>query len=402
MMFIKSSRSSPHIMLAAAVSGYMLDGFDVLMLSFMLGPLSKDLGLSVTEGGSLVTWTLIGGAVGGSIFGTLADYFGRVRILSISVFIFSIFTLMCAFSFNYIDIFIYRFIAGIGLGCEFGVGVIMATEAYPPHLRARISSYVGMSWQCGVLAASLLTPLLLPYVGWRGMFIIGSLPALLSFVIRRNVDEPQEFRESRREKLTISVISNLWSGKKVAKKSFAILVMSTIQNFGYYGLIVWIPYYLVKNLGLSGVGSGIWTASSIIGMVCGVLVFGIIASKVGQKRTFLFYQMGACMMVALYSQLSTPYPLLFVGFMTGFFVNGMMGGYGALVASLYPVRMRSTAQNVLWSIGRALGGVSPVVIGYVATRASFSYALTLLAVLYIVDLLVTALLIPPDNAALSL
>jgi len=394
-------RAKPGYTLAAAMSGYALDGFDLLMVGFMLGPISAELGLSGAQAGSLVTWTLIGGAVGGSIFGTLADYFGRARVLSISILVFALFTFLCAFAVGPTDLFIYRVLAGLGLGCEFGVGVVMATEAYPPHLRARVSSYVGLSWQFGVLAAALLTPLLLPHIGWRGMFLLGGLPAVASFFIRKHVPESEDFKESRSGTIGRIPLKPLWETPRAARHSAAILIMSTIQNFGYYGLIVWLPSYLVKVRHFTGQSSGLWTAFSVAGMIVGVFLFGVISRNLGQKRTFLFYQCGAGAVVLIYSALTTPTQLLFGGFAAGFFVNGMMGGYGALVTSLYPVHARSTAQNVLWSIGRALGGLSPMVIGTVVARGSFPIALGLLSVLYAVDFIVTVAMIPKnaDKAA---
>ena len=160
--------------------GYAMDGFDLLILGFMLTLISGDLGLTTGQAGSLVTWTLVGAVLGGFIFGTLSDKFGRVRVLTWTIVLFAVFTGLCAFAQGYWDLLIYRTIAGIGLGGEFGIGMALAAEAWPAQHRAKATSYVALGWQLGVLAAALLTPLLIPIIGWRGMFMVGIIPALVA------------------------------------------------------------------------------------------------------------------------------------------------------------------------------------------------------------------------------
>src|SRR5512133_3725380 len=152
--------------LAASAVGYAMDGFDFLILGFMLSAIAKDLGLGPTAGASLATFTLIGAVIGGFVFGILADRYGRVRVLSLTILIFAAFTGLSAFAQGYWDLVAYRTIAGLGLGGEFGIGMALVAEAWPASQRARASSYVGLGWQAGVLAAALITPVLLPLIGW--------------------------------------------------------------------------------------------------------------------------------------------------------------------------------------------------------------------------------------------
>jgi benzoate transport len=389
--------------LLASLLGYAMDGFDLLILGFMLPVIAADLNLSSTQAGSLVTWTLIGAVAGGIVFGLLSDYFGRVRMLTWTILIFAVFTGLCALAQGYTDLLVYRTIAGIGLGGEFGIGMTLVAEAWPASQRARVSSYVGLGWQLGVLAAALLTPLLLPLIGWRGMFALGLLPAIVSFVVRRRVEEPAIFNErvmhaaaGRNRRLPLKL---LIADARTARASLGVTILCSVQNFGYYGLMIWLPSYLSKTFGYSLTRSGLWTAATVVGMGLGIWLFGIAADRFGRKPTFLFYQAGAVVMVFVYAHLATPFGLLIGGAVMGVFVNGMIGGYGALISELYPTEARATAQNVLFNIGRAVGGFGPVAVGALAARFSFGLALGVLASIYVLDILATLFLIPERRGA---
>ncbi|WP_153137697.1 MFS transporter [Paraburkholderia agricolaris] len=385
--------------LIASVLGYAMDGFDLLILGFMLPVIAADLHLSSAQAGSLVTWTLIGAVAGGLIFGVLSDYFGRVRMLTWTILIFAVFTGLCALAQGYTDLLAYRTIAGIGLGGEFGIGMTLVAEAWPASQRARVSSYVGLGWQLGVLAAALLTPLLLPVIGWRGMFALGLLPAVVSFFVRRSVEEPALFTERVARGMRKLPLKLLVADARTARASMGVAILCSVQNFGYYGLMIWLPSYLSKTFGYSLTKSGVWTAVTVLGMAAGIWLFGMAADRFGRKPTFLFYQVGAVVMVFVYAHLTTPMALLIGGAAMGVFVNGMIGGYGALISELYPTDARATAQNVLFNVGRAVGGFGPVVVGALAARYSFGAALVLLASIYLLDVFATLFLIPERRGA---
>ncbi|KGG88227.1 MFS transporter [Comamonas thiooxydans] len=382
--------------LMGSAVGYAMDGFDLLILGFMLSAISKDLNLTPGQAGSLVTWTLIGAVFGGIVFGMLSDKYGRIRVLTWTIVLFAVFTGLCAFAQGYWDLLIYRTIAGIGLGGEFGIGMALAAEAWPARHRARVSSYVALGWQLGVLGAAMLTPLLLPSIGWRGMFLVGVIPAVVAWVIRNKLHEPEVFvaRSKKEQPSAMQCLKLLMKDKATRKISLGVIVLTSVQNFGYYGIMIWMPSFLSKQMGFSLTKSSMWTAVTIVGMSLGIWVFGQLADRIGRKPTFLIFQVGSVISVLAYSQLTDATAMLWVGAIMGLCVNGMMGGYGAVISEAYPTEARATAQNVLFNIGRAVGGLGPVVIGALAMAYSFQVAIALLAAIYVLDMLATVFLIP--------
>jgi MFS family permease len=374
--------------------GYAMDGFDLLILGFMLRAVAGDLGLTPTQSASLVTATLIGAVLGGIGFGMLSDRLGRVRVLTWTIVLFAVFTGLCALARGYWDLLLYRTISGLGLGGEFGIGMALVAEAWPAAKRARASSYVGLGWQCGVLVAALLTPLLLPVIGWRGMFALGVFPAVIAYVIRSSLHEPELFLEKCKDRPKQSALHLLVKDGETTKLSLGMVILCSVQNFGYYGVMIWLPNYLATRFGFALTQSALWTCMTIAGMALGIFLFGHIADRIGRRPAFFGYMSGAAIMVLVYSRLTDPMQLLVAGAVMGFFVNGMLGGYGALISELFPTAARATAQNVLFNIGRGIGGFGPVVVGAIASSYSFQTAIAMLAALYVLDMLAMWLLIP--------
>jgi MFS family permease len=380
--------------------GYAMDGFDLLILGFMLRVISADLQLTPAQGASLVTATLVGAVFGGLLFGMLSDRLGRVRVLTWTIVLFAVFTGLCALAQGYWDLLIYRTIAGVGLGGEFGIGMALVAEAWPASKRARASSYVGLGWQLGVLAAAIVTPVLLPVIGWRGMFAVGIFPAVAAYFIRSKLHEPEVFVANKaKDPDAVFSLRRLVADTETTKTSLGVVILCSVQNFGYYGIMIWLPNYLSTRFGYSLTQSAMWTCVTIAGMALGIFLFGHIADRVGRRPAFLSYMLGAAIMVVVYSRLVDPTALLIGGAVMGFFVNGMLGGYGALISELYPTSARATAQNVFFNIGRAVAGFGPLAVGAVAAAYSFETAIALLALLYIVDIVALLLLVPERRGA---
>lgn len=383
----------------ASAVGYAMDGFDLLILGFALSAIIAAFSLTPSEAGALATVTLLGAVVGGVIFGVLSDYLGRVRILTWSILIFAAFTALTGVAQNYEQMMLFRFLAGLGLGGEFGIGMTLAAEAWPAKLRARATSFVALGWQAGVLLAAVVSTIVLPLAGWRGLFLLGALPAVFAFFVRRKVEEPAKFTEHKQNHKAGFPVWQLFRDLPTTRSSIGIIVLTSVQNFGYFGLMIWLPTFLADQLGFGLTKTGVWTGVTILGMAAGIFAFGLLADRYGRRPMLLLFQAGAAISVVGYSQLHDPTALLIGGAVMGVFVNGMLGGYGALMAELYPTSARATAQNVLFNIGRAVGGFAPLVVGLLAAKYSFGLAIGLLAGLYVLDMLATLVCIPERRGA---
>lgn len=380
--------------LFASLAGNILDTFDNLLLGFLLVAISAELHLSRPEAGSIATATLIGAVVGGIGFGILSDHYGRIRVLAWTILIFAGFTALCALSVGYWDLLTYRTLAGLGIGGEWGIGMALVAEAWPARTRARGLSFVGIGGPLGVLLAAFLTPLLLPVIGWRGMFVVGAFPAILAFIIRRSVPEPQIYLQQTRKQRFGLPLWNLFNKRETAKITFGMIILCAMQSFGFFGLLIWLPTYLSTQFGYTITKSSVWTAVTAAGMMVGILVFGEVADRIGRRPAFFTYQIGAFVMVLVYSQLTSEYSLLIAGGVMGFFVNGMIAGLGTLMSELYPTEMRSTAESGIFNIGRGFGGFGPLVVAILSTQYSFTVAIASLSAIYVIELVATAFLIP--------
>ncbi|MCV7199470.1 MFS transporter [Mycobacterium angelicum] len=397
-MWSRRATTSNYARKAILVSalGFGLDGFDLLIISFALPGIIASFHLSTVKAGWLATLTLIGAAIGGTAAGVLADRFGRVRVLTWTVVFFAVFTGLGALAHGYFDFAVYRFLAGLGLGGEFGIGMALAAEAVAGPRRARATSLVAVGCQLGVLTAALIAAPIINTVGWRGLFVVGTLPAVIAMMFRLMLPEPPMFLERQRAAARES-LRLLFKDRATA----AMLVLTVAQNFGYYGVLVWLPHYLSESRGLGLTKGSLWTAVTVLGMIAGILVFGQLADRFGRRPALWLYQAGAAGSVLIYSQLTHPAALLAGGFVVGGFANGMVGGLGALLAELYPTAIRATAQNLLFNVGRGIGGLAPVLIAAVATSHGFQFALALLPTIYVIEAAVVALIPERRGAVLT-
>ncbi|WP_125575994.1 MFS transporter [Levilactobacillus angrenensis] len=395
---MEEQKSYQRKVLASSMLGLGLEGMDVLLLSFALSSIISEFHISSAAGGMLPSITNIGMLLGGVLFGYMADKHGRIKTFTYTIFIFAIATLLMAFAHSIVEIYILRFIVGLGAGGEYGIGMALVAEVFPKSRRGQMSSWITVGGQMGTLLAAVIAATIIPLAGWRGTFVFGVLPVILAYFVRRHLPETKAWQSTHKKEQETHQhprLKILVKDPKTTGITLGLIVMSTVQIAGYYGLMNWLPSLLEKQQGLTVSGSSVWMISTIIGMSIGMLCFGKLLDRFGSKITYSTFLIMAAASISLYSLVHNSLLMLIVGMIVGFFANGMNAGYGALISSFYPTEIRSFANNVIFNTGRAIGGLSPILIGYLIDKSGFSAALLFLGSLYLISLIVVNLIPNP-------
>ena len=387
------AESAPRRALIAASMGWALDAFDVMLFSLTLASVIAELGLSKTQAGALGSVTLLGGAVGGLIFGWVADRFGRTRALMASVVIYSVFTAACGLSQSLWQFAVFRALLGLGMGGEWASGAALVAESWPAKHRGRALGFMQSSWAIGFATAALVVGWVLPRYGWRTVFFIGVLPALFTLWIRRNVEEPDAWKAAHRTRHAPSQsgararVADMFSGTML-RLTIVLTLMNAFVLFGWWGLNGWIPAYLSLPVAQGGIGLSTTTMSWFVvamqvGMWLGYVSFGYIADAIGRKRVYVAYLVMASLLLPLYGWLTAPAALLFLGPFVAFFGTGFFSGFGAVTAEVYPTAIRASAQGFTYNIGRIASAAAPFAVGRLATTHGFSAAFAVAGAAYL-------------------
>jgi MFS family permease len=385
----------------ASVAGLTLEGMDIMFISFAMTMIIAEFNIDLATGGLISSITNVGMLLGGIVFGVLADKYGRVKVFTYTVILFAIGTALTGLATSIEQVYLFRFIAGIGAGGEYGIGMALVAEAWPKNKQGRASSYVSVGAQYGVILAALLSAIILPTLGWRALFFVGVIPVIFAFIVRKNLDESPEWLAAQKSKKASKKdekgkLVQLFETPRTAITTISLIIMATVQIAGYNGLMIWLPSMLQQSQGLSVSSSAIWTISTAVGMIIGMLTFGLFLDRFGAKRAFGVFLIASACAVFVYSYATGSVGVLVGGAIVGFFSNGMFAGYGALIGGLYPVQIRSTATNTIFNFGRAIGGFSPILVGYILQSYDMKVAMLYLAGLYCISFIVM-LMLKKDN-----
>ena len=369
--------------LIAAALGWGLDAFDVMLYALVLSALMRDLGMAKTTGGLLGSLTLAAAAIGGIVFGVVADRHGRTKALIGSILIYSVFTGACGLAQTVAQLALFRVLLGFGMGGEWASGATLVSETWPPEHRGKALGLVQSAWAVGYGAAVVVTALVMPVAGWRAVFFVGVVPALFTAWVRRTVPEPAIWRETReRAARARHVARDIFRGRML-KTTAAVTLMNACTMFAWWGFNLWIPSYLQLpveqgGIGLGAVATGL-LVSMQVGMWFGYVTFGFIADTLGRKRTYVIYLVAASALILLYTTTRNPWILLGLGPLVAFFGTGYFSGFGAVTAEIYPTAIRSTAQGFTYNIGRIASAVAPWTVGTIADTHGFEVAFPLIA-----------------------
>lgn len=374
--------------IASTSAGFALENMDVMFLSFALSSIIADLHISGAQAGLISSITNLGMLVGGVLFGILADRFGRVRTFSHTIFIFAFATAAMGFASNIYWIYFFRFLAGIGAGGEYGVGITLIAECFSRDKIGKMTSIAAIGGQIGAILAAVAAAFIIPTLGWKALFVLGLVPVALTYFVRRHLKESDEFlaaKQAPKAEQKPVQIRALFKTPKLAYQTVALMVMVIVQIAGYFGLMNWLPAIMQKQLGLTVSGSSVWMIATIVGMSIGMMTFGSILDYFGPRRAFGIFLIASAIAVFSITLAYNQVTLVLAGAIIGFFSNGMFGGYGAVISRLYPTEIRSTANNVIVNVGRAIGGFSSVVIGFLMDHYTLTVVMGFLSVLYVIS-----------------
>lgn len=367
----------------AALLGLTLDAMDVFFYLFALQSIRAEFGLSLAQAGLVTAFTMAASSAGGIVSGILADRIGRRRTLILTILLFSLASGGSATSTGLVSLLFWRALIGLGLGGEWSAGSVLVAETWPAVHRAKAISLMQSGFSIGYLAASLLSAVILPAYGWRALFLVGILPALLALWIRHGVEEPALYREQR------GGPPASWTAifrPPLGRNTMIATALATSVLIAYWGLFSWLPGFLAGSRETGGAGmsvlrSGLWVAVMQTGSFAGYLSFGWFADRWGRKPAFLLYVLGAAMLVPVYGMLPSIAPqsadrlLLVLGPAIGFFGSGYFSLFGTMLAELFPTAVRGAGQGFAYNFGRALSAFAPYTIGLAAEQSGLGVAL---------------------------
>ncbi|TWD84963.1 sugar phosphate permease [Variovorax beijingensis] len=365
--------------LAASFSGYAVDAFDYYTLPLVTPILLSLWGMSKTEVGLIGTATLVASAIGGWVAGILADRYGRVRILQLTILVFAIFTFACGLAQTPEQLLVARTLQGLGFGGEWAVGSVLIAEMIRPAYRGKAVGLVQSSWAVGwgaaVLVSMALFSFLPPEYSWRAMFMLGLLPALLIVFIRRSIRDPEIYVQSRAAVARGERSGNFLAIFKPGMLGTTVLasLLFTGMQGGYYAIGVWLPTFLKNERHLTVLSSGGYQFMFIIGAFIGYLCGAYLSDRLGRRRAFILFAVGAGSLVYAYTLLPiTDGLMLLLGFPLGFFMSGIFSGAGAFLAELFPNELRGSGQGFCYNFGRGIGATFPALVGVLSDRMHLS------------------------------
>lgn len=376
--------------LVAASMGWLLDAFDVMLYALILTAVIADLGLSRAEGGLMASLTLGASAVGGLLFGVIADKLGRTRALSLSILLYSVFTFACGLAQNVWQFAAFRILLGLGMGGEWASGAVLVSETWPEKHRGKALGIMQSCWAIGYGLAAMVVALVLPTFGWRAVFFVGIAPALFTLWIRRSVKEPEMWLAQSRHGLSSRQKSApRQRGKFPVRIALFLTAMNAATMFAWWGLNLWVPSYLSLPTTQGGVGLSTTTMSLFVvamqaGMWLGYVSFGFISDAFGRRPTYISYLLMAAMLVWYYGFAREPWILLVLGPFVAFFGTGYFSGFGAVASELFPTSIRATALGVTYNSGRLLSAIAPFIVGTMAQNRGFGAAFTMTSIFFII------------------
>jgi MFS family permease len=385
----------------ACFGGWALDAMDVQIFSFAIPAIIASFHLTNADAGLIGTVTLLTSAFGGWFAGALADRFGRVRTLQITILWFAFFTFLCGFAQSYGQLFAFRALMGLGFGGEWAAGAVLIGEVIRAEHRGKAVGSVQSGWALGWAIAALVATWLFSTfpaeVAWRALFWVGLLPAVLVFFIRRVVDEPQVFTATQGSLTAKGATANFLEifSPSLLKTTILTSLLATGAQGGYYAISTWLPTFLRTERKLTVLGTGGYLAVIIVGSFVGYLVGAYLADRIGRRANFILFAVCSLLTVFVYTQLQiTDRIMLALGFPLGFFASGIFSGMGAFFTENFPTRVRGSGQGFAYNFGRGIAALNPFFVGLLSATMPLGQSIGIFASIAYGLVIVAALLLP--------
>jgi MFS family permease len=392
--------------LLVAWLGWVFDSMDALIYAQVMTPALKELlGARGSPqnigwyGGIIFSIFIVGWALGGVLFGVLADYLGRSRTLAMTILVYAVFTALAGFSHTWWELGIYRFLTALGVGGEWAAGATLVAEVWPESLRVKGAGLLQSAWGFGFFLAAGINLLLSSY-SWRVMFFVGIIPALVAVLMRLKLREPERWTSQHREakspgseRLTILALFS----PETRRDTLVGTSLALVAVFGLWGATNWTPSLMTELLRpqhLDAIATARRVSFAVMslnaGAILGYLAAPLIAERWGRRAMFLLLMLGSALALPLTflipSSFSTAIWLLpFLGF----FSNGIFSGFPVYFPEIFPTRIRATGAGFCFNAGRIFAAAGPFLTGYLVLHlGTFARAASSIALIYVLGLLI--------------
>ena len=387
--------------LIGAGAGWAVDGFDFVLYSFVIPTLITQWAMSRGQAGFIATAALLTSAVGGWAAGILADRYGRVRVLQLTILWFSVCTFVCGLTDSFAELAAVRALQGFGFGGEWTVGAVLVSEMIGVQHRGKavgvMQSGYAVGWALATCAFAFFFSWLPEHYAWRALFITGLLPALLVIYLRSKVTEPAVFVRSLPSSARISqgpsfleIFSRPFMGTLLLTSLLAIGIQGA-----YYAVVIWLPTYLNSVRHLSVLDSGGDLLVLIAGSFFGYLSGAASMDRFGRRKTLITFALLSALTAYSYFSCQLPTTIAkMAGFPLGFTVSAMIGGLGAFLAELFPTRVRAAAQGFSYNCGRVVAASFPPLIGSLSAAYSLASMMMVFALGSFTCVIIASALLP--------
>ena len=367
-------------------AGWVFDFYDLVLFTFLIAPIQASLGFSAEMLSFCLGISLFATGLGGIIFGALGDKYGRKKVLQWTIIIYSIGTCLCAFTWSFYSLVLFRFITGLGVGGEWATGQIYISETFPDKLRAKYGAFMQNGAPVGVILASIVGGLITPIIGWRYTFLISIIPAIMVIFIRRYLKESDVWINNKDQYVNKNIIQEFKELiSKEHRKIFLIsLILCIFGMSAYWFTYSWLPTYLADERGFALIGSAIGVIIIQLGAFVGYTSFGYVAERLGRRPAFAIYSFIMAISIAMITVcwnliVAIPDLLFIFMFLTGF-GTGFFGGFGPLFSELFPTKIRNTGVGTVFNLARGIQFLTPIIITLVATYFDLSYGIAIAAI----------------------